>query len=305
MAPGAGVRPAVARGAGVRRPGAGAPAPPIRFNCALVIDLQSHSTVSDGELPPAEVVAAAAAAGITTMALSDHDAVDGVPEASAAAAEAGIALVPAAEISCIHSTIDDLHMLGYWIDLDAMRPVCERAQRERVERAEEIVANLNRLGVEVAFEDAIAQAGDASSVGRPHIAKAAGAEPEQMGAFFEEYLVPGAKAFVPRRWPTAAEAARLIREAGGTPVLAHPFWDMDAPAAVGALIADLDLDGVEVFYPAHDRAQTEFLLGVCAERGLAATASSDFHGPNHKMFDRFGSYPTYDLGEPELPRRPD
>ena len=270
-----------------------------------MIDLQSHSTVSDGELAPAEVVAAAAAAGVTTMALTDHDAVDGIAEADGAAREAGIALVPAAEISCIHSDIDDLHMLGYWIDVDAMRPMCERAQQERVTRAEEIVAKLNALGVKVSFEDAIAQAGDASSVGRPHIAKAAGTKPDEMSAFFEEYLIPGAKAFVSRRWPTAAEAVTLIREAGGTPVLAHPFWDIDSPNEVAALIADLDLDGVECFYPAHDREQTRFLLEVCSERGLAATASSDFHGPSHKMFDRFGSYPTYDLGQPELPRRPE
>jgi predicted metal-dependent phosphoesterase TrpH len=274
---------------------------PIRFNAATVIDLQSHSTVSDGELSPAAVVAAAAEAGVTTLALTDHDAVDGIAEASEAAREAGIALVPAAEISCIHESIDDLHMLGYWIDIDAMRPMCERAQQERVTRAREIVERLNSLGVEVDFEDAIAQAGDASSVGRPHIAKAAGTKPDEMGAFFEEYLVPGAKAFVSRRWPTAAEAIVLIREAGGAPVIAHPFWDIEDPHEVAALIGDLDLDGVECFYPAHDRAQTEFLLGICSHRGLATTGSSDFHGPDHKMFDRFGSYPTYDLGSPEVP----
>ncbi|MGH2922768.1 MAG: PHP domain-containing protein [Solirubrobacterales bacterium] len=266
-----------------------------------MIDLQSHSTVSDGELPPAEVVAAAAEAGVTTMALTDHDAVDGIAAASEAAKEAGIALVPAAEISCVHADLDDLHMLGYWIGPAALAPACERAQNERVTRAEEIVAKLSSLGVEVRIEDAIAQAGDASSVGRPHIAKAAGTPPDGMSAFFEEYLIPGAKAFVPRRWPSAGEAIDLIREAGGTPVLAHPFWDLDEPQRVAALIDDLAIDGVEVFYPAHDRAQTRFLLDVCAERGLAATGSSDFHGPNHKMFDRFGAYPTYGLGEPELP----
>jgi 3',5'-nucleoside bisphosphate phosphatase len=266
-----------------------------------MLDLQSHSTVSDGELAPAHVVAAAAAAGITTMALTDHDAVDGIPEARAAAEQAGIALIPAAEISCVHADLDDLHMLGYWIDVDAMRPACEKAQAERVTRAEEIVERLNSFGVDVRFEDAIAQAGGASSVGRPHIAKAAGTKPEDMSAFFEEYLIPGAKAFIPRRWPTAAEAIAIIREAGGTPVLAHPFWDLDEPNRVAALIDDLDIEGVEVFYPAHDRAQTKFLVELCADRGLAALASSDFHGPNHKMFDRFGSYPTYDLGTPELP----
>jgi 3',5'-nucleoside bisphosphate phosphatase len=270
-----------------------------------VLDLQSHSTFSDGELPPAEVVAAAAEAGVTTLALTDHDAIDGVAEAAEAARAAGIVLVPAAELSCVHGRIDDMHMLGYWVDTTAIAPACERAQRERVTRAEEIVERLNAQGVPVRFEDAIAQAGEASSVGRPHIAKAAGVKPEEMGDFFEEWLVPGAKAFVPRRWPDATEAAEIIHGAGGAAVLAHPFWDMDDPNEVAALIGDLDVEGVECFYPAHDRAQTKFLVELCRERGLAATASSDFHGPHHKMFNAFGVYPTYDLGTPELPPRPD
>jgi len=268
-----------------------------------MMDLQSHSTVSDGELSPAEVVAAAVNAGVTTLALTDHDAIDGVPEAAIAARSAGIMLVPATEISCVHGSIDDMHMLGYWVDPDAIASACKRAQHERVTRAEEIVARLNEGGVPVRFEDAIAEAGDASSVGRPHIAKAAGVKPEGMSVFFEEWLVPGGKAFVSRRWPHASEAIELIHEAGGAAVLAHPFWDMTDPRQVAALVEDLDLDGVECFYPAHDRAQTRFLLGLCRERGLAATASSDFHGPSHKMFDSFCAYPTYDLGEPELPPR--
>jgi 3',5'-nucleoside bisphosphate phosphatase len=266
-----------------------------------MMDLQSHSTVSDGELPPGEVVEAAVKAGVTTLALTDHDAIDGVAEAAMAARIAGIVLVPATEISCVHGSIDDMHMLGYWVDPDAIAPACERAQRERVTRAEEIVARLNEGGVPVRFEDAIAEAGDASSVGRPHIAKAAGVGPEGMSAFFEEWLVPGGKAFVSRRWPHAAEAIELIHAARGAAVLAHPFWDMDDPNEVAALVDDLDLDGIECFYPAHDRAQTKFLLEHCGDRGLAATASSDFHGPSHKMFNSFCAYPTYDLGEPELP----
>jgi predicted metal-dependent phosphoesterase TrpH len=280
------------------------PHPASLSNCRAVLDLQSHSTYSDGELPPAGVVQAAADAGVTTLALTDHDAVTGIEEAAYAASQHGLTLVPASEISCVHERLDDLHMLGYWIDPKALAPACERAQQERVTRAEEIVAKLNSLGVEVGFEDAIAQAGDASSVCRPHIAKAAGTRPEEMGAFFEEYLVPGAKAFVARRWPTAAEAIGLIREAGGVPVLAHPFWDLDDPQEVAALIDDLAIDGVEVFYPAHDREQTKLLVDLCADRGLTATGSSDFHGPSHKQFNRFAAYPTYDLGEPELPRKP-
>jgi 3',5'-nucleoside bisphosphate phosphatase len=195
-------------------------------------------------------------------------------------------------------------MLGYGVDVAAIAPACERAQRERVTRAREIIERLNSQGVPVKFEDAIAQAGDASSVGRPHIAKAAGVKTEDMSPFFEEWLVPGAKAFVSRRWPSAAEAVETIRGAGGAAVLAHPFWDLDDPNEVAAVVDDLDLDGIECFYPAHDRAQTKFLLELCRDRGLTATASSDFHGPSHKMFDSFCAYPTYDLGTPELPRKP-
>jgi len=107
----------------------------------LVIELQAHSTVSDGQLEPAGVVEAAAEAGVTTLALSDHDAVAGVPEAARAAAELPLDLVPALEMSCVHEYADDLHVLGYWIDLEAIAPACKRAQQERVSRAGEIVEN--------------------------------------------------------------------------------------------------------------------------------------------------------------------
>ena len=164
--------------------------------------------------------------GVTTLALTDHDGIDGVAEAAEAAADAGIALVPATEISCVHGSLDDMHMLGYWVDTKTIAPAMERAQRERITRAEEIVERLNAQGVPVRFEDAIAQAGDASSVGRPHIAKAAGVTPDGMSAFFEEWLVPGAKAFVPRRWPACSRGHRdhpRSRGSGrpGPPLLGH------------------------------------------------------------------------------------
>jgi len=267
-----------------------------------VIELQSHSTVSDGELAPARVVEAAAAAGVTTLALTDHDAVDGLPEAAGAAESAGIDLVPAAEMSCGHPVAEELHMLGYWIDLEQIARFCERAQEERVKRAEEIIANLNAAGVEVTLEGAIAQAGDAASVGRPHIARAAGAT--EMKPFFEQYLIPGTPTYVPRRWPTTPEAVELIHAAGGAAVLAHPFWDLDEPQTVADLVGELDLQGVEVFYPSHTREQVSFLVDLCRQRGLAMTASSDYHGPHHKMFSRFGAYETFGLGEPQVPPRP-
>ena len=269
----------------------------------MLIELQSHSTVSDGQLPPAEVVARAAEAGVTTLALTDHDAIAGVAEAARAAEEHSIELVPAIEMSCVHPFAEDLHICGYWIDLGAIAAACERAQHERVTRAGEIVEKLRAEGFDLHLEDAVREAGDAISIGRPHIARAAGATGD-LGPFFEEYLVPGAKAFVPRSWPTAEQAVGLIHDAGGVAVLAHPYWDISAPHEVDELIRALDVDGVETYYPTHSKEQTAHLLELCGELGLIPTASSDYHGPTHRTFSEFGAYDTYGLGEPQVPPRP-
>jgi predicted metal-dependent phosphoesterase TrpH len=193
------------------------------------------------------------------------------------------------------------------VDTEAIASACDRAQREREQRAREIIERLNALGVEVSFADAMAQAGAADSIGRPHIARAAGAGPD-LGPFFEEYLVPGAKAFVPRRWPRAEEAVALIHAAGGVAVVAHPYWDVPEPPRVRDLVEsltrDAGLDGIETFYPPHTKAQTAHCLELCDEFGLVATGSSDFHGPTHKTFARFLAYDTYGLGQPRLPPKP-
>jgi predicted metal-dependent phosphoesterase TrpH len=119
---------------------------------------------------------------------------------------------------------------------------------------------------------------------------------------FPPYLVPGAAAYVARSRPTVEDAIEVIHAAGGVAVWAHPFWDI---AASGTVLAALDrftaagLDGVEVFYAAHDEAQTRALYSAARERGLLATGSSDFHGPEHERFDRFGGFSLYGL-EPVL-----
>jgi 3',5'-nucleoside bisphosphate phosphatase len=266
----------------------------------MSIELQSHSTVSDGQLAPGEVVAQAWEAGVKTLALTDHDAIAGVPEAAEAAEKLGIELVPAIEMSCVHEYAEDLHICGYWVDLGVIAPACERAQKERINRAGEIIERLRNWGFEVKLEDAIKEAGDALSIGRPHIARAAGATGD-LGPFFEEYLVPGGKAFVPRRWPTAEQAIALIHEAGGTAVIAHPYWDIEDPDEVEDLIRTLGADGIETFYPTHSEEQTKHLLELCDELDLIPTASSDYHGPAHKTFSKFGAYDTYGLGQPQVP----
>jgi predicted metal-dependent phosphoesterase TrpH len=269
----------------------------------MSIELQSHSTVSDGQLPPAEVVERAVEAGVTTLALTDHDAIAGVGDAARAAERLGIELVPAIEMSCVHEYAEDLHICGYWIDLGEIAGACERAQHERVARAGEIVEKLRGEGFDLHLEDAVREAGDALSIGRPHIARAAGASGD-LGPFFEEYLVPGAKAFVPRRWPTAEQAIETIHQAGGVAVIAHPYWDISEPHEVDELIRSLGADGVETYYPTHDEKQTAHLLELCQELDLIPTASSDYHGPTHKTFSKFGAYDTFGLGEPRVPPKP-
>lgn len=279
------------------------------------IDLQAHSTVSDGALPPAEVVKLAAAAGVEVFAITDHDAVNGIGEASIEAERLGIELVPAVELSTTHPSTQDLHMLGYWIDtgdrsiLEALR----RAQSERVVRAGEISRRLAAEGVRMSVEAALEIAGSAVALGRPHIAEAALADPANRevlkgigdkSSFIRRYLVPGCKSFVARSWPTVSEAIEIVHQAGGSAVWAHPFWDIENFEEVAAVLDDLrlaGLDGVEAFYPSHSRAETSFLLDECRKHDLAATASSDFHGPRHRHFPGFLAYDTYGLGEPQVP----
>lgn len=276
-----------------------------------VFDLQSHSTYSDGELVPAEVAAAAAQAGIELMALTDHDSVDGVESARGAAERLGIACVTGVEISTLDPSGADLHILGYLVDPadPALREALQRSRADRETRASRMVDALTDLGyaIDQAYLDA--RAAEGRSIGRPHLARAVvqhAANAERLRReslndptkFLVEYLIEGRPAFVARQAPSVADAIELIHGAGGVAVWAHPFWDIAADAEV---LAALDrfraagLDGVEVFYVTHTRAQTELLAGRCAELGLLTTGSSDFHGPHHREFNRFGTFDTFGL----------
>lgn len=273
-------------------------------------DLQSHSTCSDGALAPAAVVAAAHAAGVELLALSDHDTVDGVDEALEAAAARGLGLVPATELSSIDGEREDLHVLGYGIDhrsrglLDALEGF--RADRER--RAHRMADALREAGLELEFPDR-----GSAPVGRPHLAQAAFDHPANrmrlreehvvnFSQLLERYLVPGAPAYRRRTMPTVAEAIATIHDAGGVAVWAHPFWDVDTGDEVVRLIdryvAD-GLDGVEAFYITHSEAQTRIAAGHCARRGLLATGSADFHGPDHPRFHAFRAFDLHGL-DPSL-----
>jgi predicted metal-dependent phosphoesterase TrpH len=279
-------------------------------------DLQSHSTHSDGELPPTAVVAAAAAAGVELLALSDHDTVDGVAEASAAAAEHdGLRLVPAVELSSVHERFEDLHVLGYGIDTadPELLARLRGAREDRVVRAEQMAARLAELGLEVDSSALAERRATGSPIGRPHLAAATIAHPANaerlaregcttVSTFIPAYLIPGAPGYVARSRPTVEEAIGWIHDAGGVAVWAHPFWDVSTDEEVLAAIDGFraaGLDGVEAFYVTHSAAQTRLLAEHCEQLGLLTTGSSDFHGPSHGLFSRFLAHELHGL-EPRL-----
>ena len=272
-------------------------------------ELQGHSTLSDGELSPADTVAAAKAAGVELFALTDHDSVDGVAEAVHAGAEAGLKIVTGVEISVLDPVAADLHMCGYGFD-PSDRALLEqlahsRADRER--RASRMIAALERDGWSINHELLNSRAQAGLTIGRPHLAEAVTSDPrngarlerEQLSnptEFLVAYLIEGAPAFSEREAPSIAEAIALVHQAGGVAVWAHPFWDVDSDAEVLATLerfVGLGLDGVEAFYVTHTRTQTDMLVRRARELGLITTGSSDFHGPGHRQFNRFRAFSTY------------
>jgi predicted metal-dependent phosphoesterase TrpH len=278
-------------------------------------DLQCHSTYSDGALPPAEVMAIAAGKGMELVALTDHDTVEGVDEAMAAAAEHGMGYSVASEISAVEGPHADLHILGY--EIDHKSPVLLAAlddfRADRQRRVEAIADRLEELGFTVDRSILAERKAQGRPIGRPHIADAVLKHPDNQdrlqregitdkNGFFPEYIVPGAKAFVQRERPLVPDAIDVIHAAGGVAVWAHPFWDIDDPDEVVAtihLFADKGLDGVEVFYAAHNEEQTKLLHKTCTDRGLLMTGSADFHGPGHDRFSGFGGFELFGL-EPNL-----
>ena len=278
-------------------------------------DLQSHSVHSDGTLPAAEVVAHAAAAGLKTMALTDHDTVDGVGEALAAARERGLRCSPAAELSAVSGEFEDLHVCGYELRHEdpVLRATLADFRADRGRRIWAMADRLEELGFALDRSGLRAREAAGQPLGRPHLADALLSHPANAARLraegitgknelFPPYLVPGAVAYVARSRPTVEEAIEVIHSAGGLAVWAHPFWDVDAADTVLAAVdrfTAAGLDGVEVFYPTHDEAQTRLLYETCTSKGLLTTGSADFHGPEHGKFSVFGGFELHGL-EPVL-----
>lgn len=272
-------------------------------------DLQSHSTHSDGALPAAEVVGYAAAAGLELFALTDHDTVGGVDEALDAAADHGLRLLPAVELSAVDGAYEDLHVLGYGVDhrdpvlLERLRT----ARGDREVRLDRMRERLVQQGWAVQDGELEARRREGRPVGRPHLAGAVVAHPDnaerlaqdghaELSSFLVAHLLPGTSGYVARTFPAVGEAISWIHEAGGLAIWAHPFWDIKAPGEVTAALRryrEDGIDGVEAFYVAHDAQQTGLLVEQAAELDLVTTGSSDFHGPEHAIFSRVAAFSLY------------
>jgi predicted metal-dependent phosphoesterase TrpH len=241
------------------------------------VDLHMHSTASDGALPARDVVIAAAAAGLSAIALTDHDTVDGVADARRAGAERGVEVIAGVELSAFENE-RETHLLGLHLsDLPAIAGSLETFRSARRLRAERIVTTLNDLGVPLTLDAVLTEAGT-GAIGRPHIARAliAGGWARDSREAFDRYLGFRKPAFVPKHTLGLAEAIRLVHSAGGIAVLAHPGGT--GVRAWLETLAGFGLDGVEVRHPGHS-AEDIARLGALAEHlDLVPSGGSDWHG---------------------------
>ncbi|HEU4628676.1 MAG TPA: PHP domain-containing protein [Gemmatimonadaceae bacterium] len=241
------------------------------------VDLHSHSTASDGALPPREVVAAARRAGLAAIALTDHDTLAGVPEAQAAGEELGVRVVAGAELSA-HDGEKEVHLLALHLrDPARVDAELSRFRVGREARAAAIVEKLKANGLPVQLDDVLAAAGG-GAVGRPHVARAliaAGLVRDNREAF-DRWLGTGRPAYVAKELLPVREAARLVHEAGGLLVFAHPGAD-GSRERVERFVRD-GLDGLEVRHPSHSAEDVARLTALADHFRLVYSGGSDWHG---------------------------
>lgn len=250
----------------------------------MKIDLHIHTTYSDGSLSPEELVDSAIQAELTTIAITDHDNVLGYYAAKKYAEDnqKPIKVIPGIEINTFYKN-QEIHVLGYFMDLDNLEfaEMIEKQRRARKNQAQEIASRLQKIGINVTYDDIKRCVIEHGSIGRPHIAKAI----VQKGGVasiteaYSKYICDGSKVYVQRKTVSPHEAVEGIYDAGGIPVIAHPCDVENAQELIEELMG-YGLRGIEAYHRKHTPAMIEYFCSLAEKYNLIVTGGSDFHSPS-------------------------
>lgn len=250
------------------------------------IDLHAHTTASDGSLTPTELVEKAAEIGLSALAVTDHDTLGGLAEASDAAQKVGLDLILGVELS-VEDNGGRFHLLGYLFDPAhaALQEKLRTLRANRADRNERMAAKMAELGLPVTMADVRAEAGeDGEVIARPHFAQALIKKGvvHSVKEAFDRYLSTGKPLYLPKEVLTPREAIALLHAAGGVAMMAHPgLIPLSAPVLadrVASLTTEDGLDGLEAYYSQHSAADTDRFLTLARHHDLLVTGGSDFHG---------------------------
>lgn len=243
-----------------------------------IADLHLHTNFSDGTFTPEELVLQAQNVGLSCIALTDHDSVEGCVRAAAAAAAVNMEFIPGAELTAEYDDIE-LHVLGYFLDIHNEKLLSEisRFQAGRQQRIHQMVARINELGVPLQVESVFALA-NCQSPGRPHVARAmikAGLV-RNLDEAFDRFLKKGRPAWVPKSKISALDAIELVHQAGGLAVMAHP--GLNRTDEIIPALVEFGMDGIECFHTKHSTTMSERYLEIADKYNLLITGGSDCHG---------------------------
>lgn len=254
------------------------------------VDLHTHTTASDGQLRPAELVTLAVQRGVAVLGVTDHDTTAGLDEAVTAGQRVGIETVPGIELSTAVEA-GEVHILGYFIDPHdrSLQEALQSFRERRLDRARAMVSRLQALGIRIAFDDVLALAGG-GTISRAHLARLLTERgyTSSLEEAFARYLARGRPAYVPHERPTPVEAVQVVRAAGGAAVLAHPHTASDLARLLPELIA-AGLSGLEAWYGEYSADQRRSLVELAEAHGLIPTGGSDYHGEGFREGRELGS----------------
>ncbi len=250
----------------------------------MKIDLHIHTTYSDGVLSPEELVDSAIEVGLTTISITDHDNVLGYYAAKKHIEDSQkqLEIIPGIEINTFYKK-QEIHVLGYFMDLDNpdFQAMIEKQRKARKTQAQEIAKRLQKIGINVTYEDIKKCVIQKGSIGRPHIAKSI----MQKGTVssvteaYSKYINDSSKVYVQRKTVTPHEAVETIYDAGGIPVIAHPCDIENAQELIEELIS-YGLRGIEAYHRKHTPAMIEYFCSLAEKYDLIVTGGSDFHAPS-------------------------